>query len=577
MNNNLPKGWIECSIGEILISRKGKKPSSTISERKKGYLPYILIDEMEGKPVRGYTNDDSAPLVTKKDVLLVWDGSIGKCGSGLEGVIGSTLVALTPLGDIPTKFLEYTIKNVNQFIKETSTGTGLQHINKEFFKECKIPLPPLPEQRRIVEKLDALMARINSSKARLEKISTLLKNFRQSVLAAAANGELTKEWREENDSIEKADELTSRITKERKEKYLVEITNAKKEGKRKPTEYDNYEVNLRAEFGMFEIPETWRWVDFRFIMTEDKPFCYGVVQPGNEDEKGNFLIRAGDLKNNTVDTSKLRTISKQVDEEYSRSKVEGGEILITVVGAGIGECGIVPTSCRGYNIARAVAKVPVQDFNTKYLLYWLNSSTANGWMKGESREVARPTLNLEQLKTIPVPLPPIEEQKEIVLKVEELFHYADTIEAHYQKANIWLNKLPQSLLSKAFRGELVPQIESDQPANKLLEKIKELKAIQRNAKNSKKKVTKRKRKQVSKHQIITFMNLVDIIKRSFAEREFTYKDLDEILTHHSKSQYVETKRQFFALLRNEKFNKREVRLVSRLDQSGKLKYKLVES
>lgn len=475
MEKNLPKGWIECSIGDILISRKGKKPSSTIAEPKEGYLPYILIDEMEGKSVRAYTNDKSVPLVSKKDVLLVWDGSIGKCGSGLEGVIGSTLVALTPLSDIPTKFLEYTIRNVNPFIKETSTGTGLQHINKDFFKNCVIPLPPLPEQQRIVEKLDALMARINNCKTRLEKIPTLLKNFRQSVLAAAVSGELTKEWRGENQQIEKTEKLIERITKERKEKYFLELNKGKKEGKRKPSEYDNYEVNLKTEFDLFEIPETWRWVDFRFVMTEDKPFCYGVVQPGNEDEKGNFLIRAGDIKNNTVDTSELRTISKKVDEEYSRSKVEGGEILITVVGAGIGECGIVPNSCCGYNIARAIAKASIKDFETKYILNWLNNSIANRWMKGESREVARPTLNLEQLKTIPIPLPPLEEQKEIVRKVEELFHFADSIETRYEKAKAWFDKLPQAILSKAFRGELVPQNENDEPASELLKRIQKAK------------------------------------------------------------------------------------------------------
>jgi type I restriction enzyme, S subunit len=428
---------------------------------------------MEGRPVRFYTNDEAVPQVNKEDVLLVWDGSIGKCASGLEGAIGSTLVALTPKGKIPTRFLEYLIRYLNPYIKETSTGTGLQHINKNFFKECIIPIPPLSEQHRIVAKLEALLARVNNSKTRLNKIPAILKNFRRSVLAAAFSGELTKEWREEKSEIENAKQLINRVSSERKERYAEAVKKAKQKGIRKPTDFDNYEVNLKRDFDLSELPNAWEWVDFRFLMAEDKAFCYGVVQPGVEDINGNYLIRAGDIKNNSVDTWELRTISKAVDNEYLRSKVEGGEILITVVGAGIGECGIVPDNCNGYNIARAVAKVPIKDFDSKYILYWLNTSTAINWMKGESREVARPTLNLEQLKTIPIPLAPIEEQKEIVRKVEELFHFADSIEARYQKAKTWFDKIPQAILSKAFRGELVEQDESDEPASVLLERIKQ--------------------------------------------------------------------------------------------------------
>ena len=162
--SELPVGWTECKLGEILISRKGKKPKITSDIMKTGYVPYLLIDEIEGKAIRSYTNDNSVRMVSKNDVLLVWDGSIGKCASGLAGAIGSTLVGLTPLGGIPTKFLEYTIKQKKRFIKETSTGTGLQHINKEFFKICDILIPPLNEQKRIVEKLDNLLARVERGK-----------------------------------------------------------------------------------------------------------------------------------------------------------------------------------------------------------------------------------------------------------------------------------------------------------------------------------------------------------------------------------------------------------------------------
>jgi type I restriction enzyme S subunit len=472
MENSLPKGWVECSLGNIVIAKKGKKPAIVIEEARPGYVPYILIDEMEGKPVRSYTNDPKVSIIDETEVLLVWDGSIGKCGSGLKGAIGSTLVGLKPLDKIPTKFIEYLIKQQNTFIKETSTGSGLQHINKDFFEICKISLPPLPELYRIVSKLDSLIEKIEHNKKRLERIPQILKRFRQSALAAAVSGKLTEDWRNTQKDLEDSQILIQKIIAEREKRYEEACKTARKEGKRRPTNYDNYEVNLSPDFEVFEIPKCWNWVDFRFVMDENEPFCYGVVQPGKEDPDGNFLIRAGDIKFNTVESSSLRTISKAVDKEYSRSKVKGGEILITVVGAGIGESAIIPISCKGYNIARAVAKVPIRDFHTHYLLLWFNTTVAINWMKKEAREVARPTLNLEQLRSIPVPIPPLEEQKEIVKRIEKLFSYADKIESHYFKAKAQFDKIPQSLLAKAFRGELVPQDPNDEPASALLERIR---------------------------------------------------------------------------------------------------------
>jgi type I restriction enzyme, S subunit len=119
-----------------------------------------------------------------------------------------------------------------------------------------------------------------------------------------------------------------------------------------------------------------------------------------------------------------------------------------------------------------VVKLPVRDFQARYVLLWLTTNRAAAWMKGDSREVARPTLNLEQLQTLPVPIPPLLEQEEIVRRVDSLFILADQIEARYAKAKAQVDKLTQSILAKAFRGELVPQDPNDEPAEVLLERIR---------------------------------------------------------------------------------------------------------
>lgn len=480
MENNLPNSWELVKLVEELNFiptgvnefKGAKKYYSTGSIQDNEYTPEGEFT-FSNRPSRANRITEIGDVLqarmkaTDKGILV---------DEKLDGQLFSTgFLQVRPFGNTyHNKLLYYLIKS-DLFLSQKNdlaTGSTQEALTDNGASEIEIPLPPLAEQHRIVAKLDAIMQKVETNRERLEKIPKILKRFRQSVLTAAVSGKLTEEWREKNNDFLGGEHLINWIKEIRTKRYEELCKTAKREGKRKPSNFDNYEVILCNDFKLFEVPEKWSWVDFRFIMSEDEPFCYGVVQPGSNSNDGNYLIRAGDLKNNTVDTSSLRTISKSVDEEYYRSKVKGGEILITVVGAGIGECGLVPSSCKGYNIARAVAKIPIKDFNTKYVLLWLNGSIANKWMKSESREVARPTLNLEQLRTIPIPIPPLEEQQEIVRRVEQLFTFAEKLEARYTKAKAMLDKLPQSILAKAFRGELVAQDPNDEPASVLLERIK---------------------------------------------------------------------------------------------------------
>lgn len=407
MKNNLPKGWVECSIGEILTAKKGKKPASTIDEPREGYVPYILIDEMEGKQIRTYTNDPKVSIIDETEVLLVWDGSIGKCGSGLKGAIGSTLVGLKALGGIQTKFLEYTIRQQNNFIKETSTGTGLQHINKDFFEICKIPLPPLAEQHRIVAKLDALFEKIESNKQRLEKIPKLLKRFRQSVLAAAVN----------NDGEE---EITKNVCEE------IQI--------------GPFGTQLhRHDYISNGIP---------------------LVNPTH--------IQKGEI----VPDLDL-TITAEKFKELSNYHLKIGDVIMGRRGE-MARCALIGEKENGWlcGTGSLFFRPNKSKVHPQYLYWVLSNSNTKAFLEGEAKGSTMSNLNLNIVRNIPFPLPSLEEQKEIVHRVEQLFAFADKIEARYTKAKAMLDKLPQSILAKAFRGELVAQDPNDEPASVLLERIK---------------------------------------------------------------------------------------------------------
>ena len=422
--SELPEGWVECNIGEILVSKKGKKPESTTSEYHKGYYPYILIDELEGKTIRAYTNDSSVPMVNKDDVLLVWDGSIGKCGSGIQGVIGSTLVGLTPLGGIPPKFLEYTIRYVNNFIKETSTGTGLQHINKDFFNICKILVPPLNEQKRIEEKLDRLLNKAQEAKERLQKIPVILKRFRLSILNAAVTGELTKDWRERN-----------------------------------------------------KVDYTWEEVTFDKLVPKggifDGPFGSNL-KTSDYVSKGVRVIRLENLGHLKFISDKYSFINEAKYQSLKKHTVYENDILFSsFIGDEIRAC-LLPM-LKDTAIAKADCFC-IRPFENKvikkYLLLQLVSGHSFSQLINNIHGATRPRINLTQLKQLLLWICSIEEQKEIVKRVEALFKTADEIETRYKKAKAYVDKLTQSILAKAFRGELVPQDPNDESAEKLLERIK---------------------------------------------------------------------------------------------------------
>lgn len=383
------------------------------------------------------------------------------CIPPFDGICSTDFLVFPQSQHLDSRILMWYLnrRELVEFAAHQQRGVELPRVNYSDLADLPFPLPPLAEQRRIAEKVESLLAGVNASRDRLQRVSAILKRFRQAVLAAACSGRLTADWREDSPRLESAARLVQRVLQAR----------GNPSGIPQPLQVGDMDLGgLGAS-----IPEMWTWVCLRLLMNPDEAFCYGVVQPGDDDDEGVALVRAGDLKDGRVNVDALRRIPRDVDAAYKRSRLRGGELLVTVVGAGIGEVGLAQAECSGFNIARAVAKIPVREFDARYVFLWMSTGTAMGWMKNQSREVARPTLNLEQLRQLPVPLPPLAEQHEIVRRVDALFALADAIEQRVAAAGASAERLTQAVLAKAFRGELVPQDPSDEPASVLLERIRQ--------------------------------------------------------------------------------------------------------
>ncbi|EAQ7220495.1 hypothetical protein FKH33_11860 [Salmonella enterica] len=485
---NLPKGWAITKL-ELLttdISYGYTAPSSSDEVGPKllritdiqnntvvwSDVPYCKIEK---EKLEKY-------LLKKNDLVFARTGAtVGKSflirTEPPRAVYASYLIRVRTASEELISLLSHFFNSQHywQQITEFSSGIGQPNVNGTKLRELIIPLPPLAEQKIIADKLDILLAQVEATKARLERIPKILKTFRQSVLAAAVSGKLTN------------------------------------------TDFEKEIFKLDSE--EWDIPKSWQRVNLHELINTSKPICYGVVQPGDEVEDGKLLIRVCDIYDGEVDYSNLRTISPEVDKQYLRSKVSVGDILVTIVGA-IGRIGIVREDIEA-NIARAVAKIS-PNFKLvlpMYLHIWLSSPVLQWWLVNSSKEVARKTLNLKELKEALVALPSLDEQAEIVRHVEQLFTFAENIEQKVNSALVRVNNLTQSILAKAFRGEFTANWRSAHPelisgensANTLLEKIKaERESSKRQPKPKRPTVKKMTGSRMSKQRI----KVVEVLKQT---------------------------------------------------------------
>ncbi|QIB50014.1 restriction endonuclease subunit S [Pseudomonas sp. OIL-1] len=470
MQNRLtPKVWQLAKLGDISSDISYGYTASATSEPTGVRL--LRITDIQNNAVNwpGVPNCEiDAEKIEKyrlkpRDLVFARTGAtVGKSfllvGDIPKAVYASYLIRVRCLDDISIEFLSSYFRSPDYWSQITafSAGIGQPNVNGTKLKNLSVPIPPLAEQKVIADKLGTLLAQVENTKARLERIPQILKRFRQSALAAAVSGRLTEEWR---DSAENQD------------------------------------------FDPLEIPASW---------TATSIGAVAEVKGGKRLPKGEELvsentgypyIRAGQLKNGTVITGQEGRnaqlfITGAVRKVISRYTVNAGDAYITIVGASIGDAGIVPESHHGANLTENAAKIT--NFNVglepSYLSIWLRSEYLQDIIRLETKSAAQGKLALSRIKTLPLPLPPIEEQTEIVRQVDQLFAHADRIEQQVNNALACVNNLTQSILAKAFRGELTEQWRKDNPelisgensAAALLERIKAERAAAPKGKHSRK-------------------------------------------------------------------------------------------
>lgn len=497
MSGGLPKGWVEVSIGEIAFVSLGKTPS------KKDYLSNGSLKVIKFRDVNngvvdffndktGFVRVDEA-VVSSMTELKMWDVLTTSAAHSGEN-IGKKTAIVTELPEkyervfftgellnvrMPNSFPEFEIvsKMIFYFLSSEAGYKGIQkavagvHLTQGRAKDILFPLPPLNEQKRIVAKLDAIMPRIDSVKDRLEKIPAILKRFRQSVLTAAVTGKLTEKWREEHPEVESAEILLEKIKIYR----MKNCTIARKLSAIEKKESGN--SSFLDEEWSYSLPDTWVHCEIDSI----GDVFNGSTPSRKVDSYWNGQInwvRSGEVANVRI-SSTLERITQEGFENSSVKLFPKGTVLIAMIGEGKtrGQAAIldVESTCN-QNVAAIVINHGY--VLSEYLYSWLLMQYEKNRTLGSGS--GPQALNCQRVRGIDFMLPPLDEQKEIVRQVDKLFTLADKVEEHYLKAKARVDALAQSVLAKAFRGELVPQDPDDEPAEKLLQRIREEKAKMEN-------------------------------------------------------------------------------------------------
>lgn len=458
--SGLPKGWINTKFTEIFDVNGGTQPPKKdfIAEPREGYLRLLQIRDFGKKPVPTYIPDNGKRRTcTKEDVLIGrYGASIGRICTGMEGAYNVALAKVDRPNDIDKDYLKYYLKSdLFQFPLSLLSRSAQNGFNKTDLSNFDFFIAPHNEQIRIANKLDSILTKVDKAQARLDKIPAILKRFRQSVLAAATSGELTKEWRAENPSA------TS-------EPILNELSSFKFDARTKKL----VDKEIRPDEISTDLPSGWKWV--RLCGITD--VVSGVAKGSKTKEKTVSLpyLRVANVQRGYLDLSEV----KYIDVAQSKGenlKLEKGDVLfneggdIDKLGRGWVWEGQIEDCIHQNHVFRA--RILSNKIQPKYLSFYGNESARDYFLREGTQTVNLANLNKTTLSLLPVPLPPEEEQVEIVRQVDRLLNKANKVEKQYLDAKARLDRLTQSILGKAFRGELVPQDPTDEPAEKLLERI----------------------------------------------------------------------------------------------------------
>ena len=390
---------------------------------------------------------------------------VGKPAIWREEIPGAcfqnTLIRVRSKGPLP-EFLHYHFLNDAKSgrFATAGKGIGINHLGADRMSSWPLTLPPIDVQRRIVAKLDELLAQSRAAREQLEAVPALVEQYRQSVLAAAFRGDLTADWRKKNPDVEPASKLLERIRIERRQKWeAAELAKLKAKGKSpKDDKWKSKYVEPEPvdTSDLPELPPTWCWASIGEIAEARSGIGFPPRLQGRLAGKYPFA-KVGDLSrafrsgSHTIASAEFWVDESDV-EELNATTIPERSILFPKIGESIRLNYRLLTNTELLVDNNVMAVIPnVGAVDSTYVLRYLQTVDFYSFAVA----TAVPSVRKTDIEAIAIPLAPLELQQGIVANLDELLSNARKAREQAEAANAYLQSFERSLLAKAFRGELV--------------------------------------------------------------------------------------------------------------------------
>ncbi|MBV9946854.1 MAG: restriction endonuclease subunit S [Myxococcales bacterium] len=498
----LRPGWAWTTASTIAEIVGGGTPKASEPENfsKRG-IPWVTPADLsgyEGATItrgrrdlseKGY-KASGARLLPAGSVLFSSRAPIGYCVIASNPIAtnqGFKSLRLWSTEFVP-EFIRYYLLSAKQYAESLASGTTFKELSAARMGELLVPIAPRNEQRRIVAKLEALQSRSRRARDALDAVPPLLEKLRQSILAAAYRGDLTRDWREKHKDVEPASKLLERIRAERRTKW-EEAEFAKMRARGKVPTDDRWKAKYKHPepvdtTGLPELPWRWCW-------TRADDVCISVVDCHNKTapyvESGIPLIRTTNIRNGLIDLLETKFVDERTYAFWSRRcPPEPGDIIFTRE-APMGEAGMVPPDtrlCMGQRMM--LLRADGEMLRRKFLLYAVQAPFVSTYAARLSVGTGVQHLRVRDVEALPVPLAPADEQKVIEDAIDGLLARYSTVSAAMTGLRVACERADRSILAQAFRGELVPQDSNDEPAEAMLARLLKANSVEAVSGNARK-------------------------------------------------------------------------------------------
>lgn len=454
----VPENWEWVKLGTVSKINMGQSPKSTFVDNNPNNIPLIGGPKDMGEifpNISRYTNKPTK-LSDVGDLIITIRATLGKTNfSDRKYCLGRGVASLTP-HKAEINYLKNYFTTIEGYLYEISTGTTFSQISKQDLVDLQFPLPPLPEQKRIVKKLSSMLGRLKEARELIQEARDTFEERRAPILNKAFTGELTKKWREENPDVESAEKLIEILISEKRKQ--------RKEGKKGkiPT---HEEMIIEDGVQPYNLPGNWEWVKIGCLLCE-----VAKKDPKKEGIEKFTYLDISSIDNKAGRITDPKTYKGIESPSRARQIVKTNDILFSTVRTYLKNIAVVDEiyndqiASTGFCVMRCCGII-----NSRLLFRFVSSDVFIDQLNGFQRGISYPAVKTSDLLEQPIPLLPLPEQKEIVRILEKLLDHEDEARALIDMEE-QIDLLEKSILSKAFRGELNTNDTNDEPAIELLKR-----------------------------------------------------------------------------------------------------------